>query len=146
MSIESEKKLEKYWVSLAGVIIQNDKCLILELSMFPGQWDIPGGRIEIDENYTEAFLRELEEEVGFVNVKVIEVVDYDLWYAGNRKMPVCAIAHLVKTNESEVKLSHEHLSYKWVSQEELKEYKFLWPKAKRMIEKGFKKHNELKRV
>ena len=141
----SKQKLEKYWISLAGVLIRDNKCLIMEPSNSPGKWDIPGGRIDIGENYNDALIRELKEEVGFVNVVVQGVVDYDIWYTEKRNLPICAIAHLISTEETDLILSHEHLSYEWVTREDLKKYTFVWPAAQRMIEKGFEKYNELKK-
>jgi len=40
------KEFEKFWITQAGVIIKNNKCLVLELADKPGCWDIPGCRID----------------------------------------------------------------------------------------------------
>lgn len=144
---EKEKNMERYWVTLAGIFIYRDKCLILEFKDYPGFWDIPGGRIEKNEDYLLAFNREIYEEIGLESITVIDLVDYDIWYTKRRKMPVCAIAHLIDAPNPEIKISDEHQNYKWIEENELDNYEFLWPEAKRMIRKGFEKYrlkNDLK--
>ncbi|HRY63459.1 MAG TPA: NUDIX domain-containing protein [Patescibacteria group bacterium] len=65
------KEFEKFWITQAGVIIKDNKCLILELADKPGYWDIPGGRVDMGEgdNSEAAFRREIKEELDVDNFK-----------------------------------------------------------------------------
>ena len=81
-----------------------------------GKWENPGGKKEIGENIVDTLKREVFEETG------IEVTNYKLLYASainEKKNPFMIIGFLVTTETEEVKLSSEHIEYKWASIEEL---------------------------
>src|SRR3989338_4540829 len=132
-----EQDLERFWISQAGILIRENKCLILELAGKPGFWDIPGGRLNRGELAESGFQREIKEELGIDNFLVGKIVDYDIWYTPKGD-PVCAIAILIKNEKDEIILSDEHLQYKWVAENELDDYKFIWLNAKRMLVNGFR--------
>lgn len=137
-----QKDFERFQVSQVGVLIRNNKCLIVEFNMSDGRvdcWGLPGGRLDKEELSEPAFRREIREELGLDNFKIAGVVDYDIWYveAKEEKIPVCGIASLIVNETDEIVLSDEHLQYKWINREQLKDYNFLWPNAKRMLNRGF---------
>jgi len=136
-------EVEKFIVSQAGILIRNNKCLIGEISNRPGVWDIPGGRVNVDEIGEVALRREIKEELGLHDFEIIDVVDYDVWYTKNSHIPVCAIANLIKNDIDEIKISNEHLRFEWITEDEIDDYNFVWPSAKKMLKKGFKKYNEI---
>jgi 8-oxo-dGTP diphosphatase len=49
---------------LAGNLIIEDHKLLLLYRSNEGHWEVPGGKVEEDENPTEAAVREAEEEIG----------------------------------------------------------------------------------
>jgi 8-oxo-dGTP pyrophosphatase MutT (NUDIX family) len=128
------KKFDKFWISQVAVLIRDNKCLILEFSR--GGWGLPGGRIDTGEHCDEAFARELKEELDLDSFKILGIVDFDTWTARTGDS-VSGIAKLIKNDDSQIKLSHEHTKLAWVAEEELDNYNFVWPNAKRMIRKGF---------
>ncbi len=130
------KEFEKFTISQVGVLIRDNKCLILEFADRLGYWGLPGGRLDRGESGKEAFKREIKEELDFSSFNKIEVVDYDIWYT-DIGTSVCGIASLIKNDSDKIKLSNEHNRFKWVTEEESKNYKFVWPNALRMIKKGF---------
>ena len=65
-----EQDLERFWISQAGILIRENKCLILELAGKPGFWDIPGGRLNRGELAESGFQREIKEELGIDNFLV----------------------------------------------------------------------------
>lgn len=140
MSREYNQKLN---ISQKVILIRDNKCLIMEMTKHPGFWELPGGHVSKGETNTEALHRELKEEIGFDNYTDHGVVDYEIWYHGPDKYPVCGIVSLIENDKDEIKISDEHLQMKWVSIEELDNYSFFWPAAKRMAKKGFEKYNLL---
>ena len=53
-------------VGVAGVIIQNGRVLLVKRGKAPGkgEWNIPGGLVEVGETLEEAVVRETHEETG----------------------------------------------------------------------------------
>jgi|SRR3989339_267020 len=142
------KEFEKFWITQAGVIIKNNKCLVLELADKPGCWDIPGGRIDKGEvnNSEAAFRREIKEELGVDNFDIIDLVAHDIWYAGEVKQSVCALVFLIDNlNTYDIKTSPEHINYKWLNEDEIKD-EFLWPGAVKMLRKAFTRNKEIKKL
>ncbi|NMC51694.1 NUDIX hydrolase [Candidatus Kuenenbacteria bacterium] len=141
------KEHEKFWITQAGVIIRDNKCLVLELTKPAGFWDIPGGRVDIGEadNSEAAFRREIKEELGVEDFRIIDLVAHDIWCASEGNTPVCALIFLIDNLDTyNFQLSHEHAQYKWVSEEEIKD-EFLWPGAIKMLKKAFARYRELKK-
>jgi len=137
------EKFERFVISQVAILIRDNKCLILRTAgRKDPKWVLPGGRLDKGEVRAEAFARELKEELNFDNVKVLGIVDYDIWYhdiahLGIKNWPICAIASLIEDTGQEVQLSDEHSQLAWVSEEEVEKYKFIWPKAHRIIKRGF---------
>ncbi|MDP2812158.1 MAG: NUDIX hydrolase [bacterium] len=136
-------RFERFIISQTAILIRDNKCLILKVAdRQEPMWVLPGGRLDKGEFKESAFARELKEELGFENVKVLGVVDYDIWYhdipkLGIKNWPVCAIVNLIEDSSQEIKLSSEHSEIAWVSEDDLEKYNFIWPKAKRMIKNAF---------
>lgn len=63
-------------VAAAAVVPHNDQVLLVRRTMTPGQgqWTIPGGFVEYDEDPREAVVREVQEETGY-RVKVVRLLD-----------------------------------------------------------------------
>ena len=139
----SRKIEDKFYISQKAVLIRDNKCLIMELSKYPGLWELPGGHLDKGETNTESLKRELKEELGFDRYECHGVVDYEIWYHGPDQYPICGIVLLIDNQEDEPKISDEHRQMKWVREEELDNYDFLWPAGKRMIKKGFDKYKIL---
>jgi 8-oxo-dGTP pyrophosphatase MutT (NUDIX family) len=140
----SREDNQHFNISQKAVLIRDNKCLIMEIGKYPGLWELPGGHVSKGETNTEAFKRELKEELDLDTYINHGVVDYEIWYHGPDKYPICGIVLLIENDDSQVKISNEHLQMKWVTPEELTNYNFLWPAAKRMAVKGFEKYNNLK--
>jgi len=137
------KEFEYFQISQAAVLIRENKCLICEMASFPGYWDIPGGRLDKGEYSEAALRREIKEELDLDNFEILGTVDYDIWYT--KKAPICAIASLIKNDSDKIIKSEEHLQFQWISEGEIDNYNFLWPNAKRMLEKGFEYYKRIAR-
>ncbi len=102
---------------------KNGENLYLILHYEEGHWDFPKGHLEGNETPIEAMLREVEEETG-LKVELIpgfyEAYEYQFRaYYDNYKMKHKTVhMYLAKAPNREVKLSHEHIGYKWLTYEE----------------------------
>lgn len=136
------KEFQRFVISQVGIIIRDNKCLILEDAAHPGLWILPGGRMDEGELGVPAFKREILEELGLESFENFGIIDYDIWYPSVYKdnVGVCGLAFFIKNDNDEIKLTSEHLQAKWIDLDELSDYNFIWPNAKRMIEKGFERY------
>ncbi len=90
-------------------------------------WDLPGGRIEVDDSIEETLIREVEEELGTRDIEIIEHFDT---FISNFKIPIddgtvglLLIVYKCKLpdNSMEFKLSSENLEYRWATIDKSKE-------------------------
>jgi 8-oxo-dGTP pyrophosphatase MutT (NUDIX family) len=100
------------------------KIYYLLLHYTSGHWDFPKGHIEEGESEEEAARREIKEETGIQDIKFIpgfkEKISYFFrkTYEGKKKPPLVfkeVVFYLAKTQEEKVKISREHIGYKWLS-------------------------------
>ncbi|HJM66033.1 MAG TPA: NUDIX domain-containing protein [Candidatus Thalassarchaeaceae archaeon] len=100
-----------------GVVLANGD-LILLLRYPQGHWGFPKGHVEDDDfDHQATAIRELEEETGIIDVKII-----GSWYAttsytysrrgSEREKQVHWFP--ARTNQMDVKLSEEHTDHIWI--------------------------------
>jgi len=104
----------------AGIVLfRNDsgKNEFLLLNYPQGHRDFVKGKIEQNETSHETALRETKEETGISNIEFIngfeESVEYDFRFK-KENIHKKVIFFLAKTNEKNIKLSHEHNDYLWL--------------------------------
>ncbi len=110
-------------VEIAGCYLEFDhKLLLMQRAAGksePERWGVPAGKLEPGETKEQGARRELLEETG--------IVAHELTYLGAlyiRKPGIDYIYHPFKVHLSSkpaVHLSDEHLAYKWVALQEVKE-------------------------
>lgn len=132
-----KKEFATFTISQVGLLFRDNKCLILEFNPSK-KWGFPGGRIDQGEEIDQetAFRRELKEEMGWNNVVIGPIVDYDTWFFEAGK---CGVIFYIETDEA-ITLSFEHSSYRFISEDEIDSYTYIWPNVARMIKKGFAYH------
>ena len=118
----------------AGAVIfrrEKDTVKYLLLHYESGHWDFPKGHIEEGEKEEETIKREIDEETG---IKDIEIIDgfkeyikyffrrtYDLKKEEKKKAAwtfKIVNFYLAETKTKEVKISYEHIGYKWLPYED----------------------------
>ena len=104
----------------AGIVLFRndlDKNEFLLLNYPQGHWDFVKGKIEQNETSHETALRETKEETGITNIEFVdgfeESVEYDFRFK-KEDIHKKVIFFLAKTNEKNIKLSHEHNDYLWL--------------------------------
>jgi len=139
----------------AGAVIfrkENNKVYYLLLHYGAGHWDFPKGHVEEGEKEEETVRREVAEETGIEDVKVIEGFKelikytfrqtYGLKDEEKKKAPwVFKIVtyYLAETKTKEVKISFEHKGFKWLPYEQaleqltFKEAKGIFKKANKFL-------------
>ncbi|HLC89626.1 MAG TPA: NUDIX domain-containing protein [Patescibacteria group bacterium] len=109
--------------SVGVVIFKREGKAIRYLLLHHGgeYWNFPKGTQEKDETDAQTALRELEEETGIVNPKIIEgfcekyEYDFDTHIKGGVKEKIykTAIFYLGEVDQVKVKISHEHFDFGW---------------------------------
>jgi 8-oxo-dGTP diphosphatase len=102
---------------------QYGKILILKRSTDsktnPGKWELPGGKVNQDESFDHALIREVYEETN-LKIELDHVVG-----ASEQNLHIIRAVHIImsgKIIEGELTLSSEHEGYAWVLMETLSDY------------------------
>ena len=105
----------------AGIVLfrnDSDKNEFLLLNYPQGHWDFVKGKIEQNETPHETALRETKEQTGITNIEFVdgfeESVEYNFRFK-KEDIHKKVIFFLAKTDEKNVKLSHEHNDYLWLA-------------------------------
>ncbi len=105
----------------AGAVLYsiNDKSepdyLILNYSH--GHWDFPKGNIEKGETELETVRREVSEETGINDIKIIDGFKQEISYKYRKKSKLVnkmVIYYVAETNLRDVILSYEHINFEWL--------------------------------
>ena len=105
--------------SAGAIIFRKEKNKIFYLLLYyqAGHWDFPKGHVEKGEKETETVKREVKEETGLEDIKFIEGFKEWIKYFFKDKGKTVfktVIFYLVETRTKEVKISWEHIGYKWL--------------------------------
>ena len=105
---------------VAAIIFQNDKVLCVQRTEHEKEyvslkWEIPGGKVEVDESREEALVREIREELS-VDIEVSEF----LMTVEHTYPDFHLTMHVFKCvlDQGEITLN-EHVALKWLSLDEL---------------------------
>lgn len=97
---------------------------VLVLQRPTGTWDPPAGRLATGETFEEGAIRELHEETGLL------VAPQRILATWVGKSPnggaLAAVTYIARASEEGVRISHEHLGYRWVALEEWMELPSWW--------------------
>jgi bis(5'-nucleosidyl)-tetraphosphatase len=101
-------------------------------------WDFPKGHIEKGERAEDTAKREAEEETGLKDIKIVEGFKETIRYFFNyqeKNILKFVTFYLAETRIKKVKISGEHIGFKWLPYEEsLSQLKF--KNAKEILQKA----------
>lgn len=110
---------------VAGLIVRGDEVLICQRTKhqpLPLKWEFPGGKVEPDEQPTEALYRELEEELGILAEIGARVTTICHTYSNGASVELHF--YLVERFEGEIE-NRIFRDVRWVIRTELPNYDFL---------------------
>ena len=99
-----------------------------------GKYGVPGGRVNAGEYYLDSLHREVLEETN-LKIQIGEIV-----YSGEWRPVIKSITHQIigmffvcKIKSGVIKLSSEHNDFKWITQDQISNYKFMQPDDKAIV-------------
>jgi len=101
-------------------------------------WDFPKGHIEGGEKPEAAAKREIEEETGLKDIKFIEGFKETIKYFfrfKDKNILKFATFYRVETKTKDIKISYEHIGFKWLLYEEALE-QLNFKNAKEILKKA----------
>ena len=114
--------MKAYGLTVRGIIKNdNDEILIVKRhpksKTDPEMWELPGGKVEKGEFFTDALVREIKEETNLdVNVgDFAEAIQND--YSHKRTVQIMMY---LDVKEGEVKISEEHVDWMWADIEKMR--------------------------
>lgn len=108
----------------AGAVLFNESLsgkIFLLLNYPSGHWDFVKGNIEEGESLQQTVVREIREEAGISDVEFVDGFKEKIEYHYQRDGDLVhkeVVFFLAKTKTTEVKISHEHFGFLWLSFEE----------------------------
>ncbi len=105
----------------AGAVIFSETpggMIFLLLNYPSGHWDFVKGNIEERETLRQTVVREIMEETGISDVEFVNGFEDKIEYHYQREGSIVhkeVVFFLAKTKTTDVKISHEHLGFVWLS-------------------------------
>jgi len=112
--------------------------MYLLLNYPSGHWDFVKGNIEKGETFKQTVLREVREETGITDIDFVDKFEDKVEYYYQLDGEVIhkeVVFFLASTKTNEVKLSHEHRDYIWLSFNDSLE-KLTYKTAKKLLKKS----------
>jgi len=127
-------------VAVSAFVPHDGKVLVVQRAadedFLPDNWEQVGGKIEWGENPFDGLVREVMEEAG-ITVKPVQVYWLSDYTPNSDRHMVEAGIICELVGSPDVKLSHEHQAYKWVTEDEIKKISPMTDSMREEILAGF---------
>ncbi|MEK4627443.1 MAG: NUDIX domain-containing protein [Solibacillus sp.] len=108
-------------VAVKGILLKNDKMLIVRRSAFEtsgaGTWENVGGELEFGESLETALKREFHEEVN-LSITVQKQL-YSTTFFTKKDRQIVLLTYLCESQNDNILLSNDHDQFLWATKEEL---------------------------
>lgn len=108
---------------VAGIIYKNNKFLIAKRNIKKSQgglWEFPGGKIEKNETYEQALIREIKEEFN-ADIKIDRYIGENIHNYPEKEIKL--IFYKATLLSEKIQLI-EHEDYKWITKQEKEKFEF----------------------
>jgi len=129
--------------SAGGIVYYDaggDGPVYLLMSNRKGYWEFPKGHVDPGETEEEAAIREVREETGLDDVKIVSGFKVKIKYTyskDGKKYPKEVVFFLMKAEPKRVEVSEEHTGYVWLKYEDAIK-KISYDNARKVLEKAHK--------
>ena len=106
--------------------IRPDGRLLLLQRAKTGTWEPPAGRLAPGESFEAGAVRELYEETGLLVSPMAILATWVGLRPGDEQARLASVTYVGRTSESEIRLSDEHLDYRWATIEEWSDLPSWW--------------------
>lgn len=121
-------------ISQKAVLFDPDEREVLLLLQEDGPWELPGGRIGTDEAPETGVRREVYEETGLL-VAVDRPIHTAAW-RNERGEDRYAVVFRCRADDREVRLSSEHVHWRWIPPEAALEFELANPAYRTALERA----------
>ena len=137
---ESMPKANSLKPAVAVAILNESKKQILMLKRADsGNWTLPGGTVELNENLTDCAIREVKEETG-LNIKILDIIgtytnpNIRTEYSDGEVRREFTIVYYGVSTDNEVKIDEESTEYSWIKFEDIKNYSITTSQIRRIFD------------
>jgi 8-oxo-dGTP diphosphatase len=92
-----------------------------QVSVDPGIWEFPMGRMNQMEGVVQCLAREVHEETGISHISPEKIISYFYGFRGNIEAPeneIVGMTFAAKTMQTQIIISREHEEFRWVTPQE----------------------------
>lgn len=108
----------KYPISVKGVLIENNKVLLLKNESFI--YDLPGGKVEPHQSIEEALIDEFKEETN-LDVKIKSLIELKKLHINKRDILIAAY-QVENASNHPINISYENWGYNFIKINELEKH------------------------
>lgn len=127
--------------SCGAVVFRKEKGKILYLLLHyeAWHWDFPKGNQEKGEEEQETVLREIKEETGIEDSKIVSGFKHQINYKYKTPNGISVdkrvSVHLVETKTEKIKISFEHMGFEWLEHKKALE-RLTYKSSKELLKKA----------
>ena len=115
--------MQKKYVANKAILVNSEGKILLvndsgegDHANAKGHWDMPGGRMDINETPQQGLAREIKEELGIiVDTTKLNPFYVEVWGVGGDIVnePVIGLFYIVDVDNPQIVLSSEHTKFQW---------------------------------
>jgi 8-oxo-dGTP pyrophosphatase MutT (NUDIX family) len=101
--------------------------------IYSGQWRMVGGKVQENETYWKAALREIREETSLIPNEFWVIPSLNQFYEPQTDLILSIPAFAARIPlDADIKLNDEHSEYKWIGIQDIHQY-IPWPEQRRLM-------------